>query len=516
MGLAWLVTSLGLNLPGSLAELASPDYWQLPGELLLAGALVILMGRRLAWPLATLIAVLILVRVVDRLVWLWFGRELVLATDLELAVPLLEVASGGWRWLPLAMALAVLSAVIGLLAWPIAAGLGQLAGLPRWTTLVPLALLALTPLGAISGQGAAQAWVQAERYRDAANAEAAWLTARARDRSGELADQDLFAVLADTDVLVVFVESYGRSALDDPALAPLTAPGLDRLATAAAGSGLAMVSGWASSPTVGGQSWLAHATLASGIETRDQGGWRTYLRESDADLAHLFRRAGHATVMVQPAIVHPFPEAAGLGFDRLLFADDLGYRGERQGYVTMPDQFTLARVDALLADPARSRPVYGQVVLVGSHAPFTPLPPPLLPWEQVGDGQGFATDMNALTPAALWADPAALERAYGETMARTLDVLAGWLARPRARSSLILVLGDHEPAARVLGHAPTHDVPLHVLANDPRLLTPFQALGFVAGARPDPGMAPVPMAALRAVMLDGYGKSPASRHTPSS
>ena len=66
---ALLLASLGLNLPGSLAEAAQPWFWRPPVEFVLAVLLVILCGGRLgAWSaraMGACLAMMILVRIVD-------------------------------------------------------------------------------------------------------------------------------------------------------------------------------------------------------------------------------------------------------------------------------------------------------------------------------------------------------------------------------------------------------------------------------------------------------------------
>ena len=64
--------------------------------------------------------------------------------------------------------------------------------------------------------------------------------------------------------------------------------------------------------------------------------------------------AGWQTAAVMPAITLAWPEAAWFGYDRILAAADLGYRGRPFNWVTMPDQFTLAAFERQLLDP---RPV---------------------------------------------------------------------------------------------------------------------------------------------------------------
>ncbi|WP_027133551.1 hypothetical protein [Geminicoccus roseus] len=513
---ALVLTTLGLNLPNSLAELAMPRFWYLPVEFLLSAALVILAGRRLdpllPRVLGGVLALTILVRVADRLIWLWMGRELVLATDLELVTPLLEVSTAGWRYLPLALVGALLASMLLLVAWPVTRGLCALTRLPKKAAIAPVLVAALWFVGGpISAFGLDQIVGQVERLNHARAAQERFEQARSQDPWRSVAAGRLFPALREVDVLLVFVESYGRSAFDHPEVAPVARASLARLDAAAAASGKTLVSGYVRSPTLGGQSWLAHATAASGIRTTDQGGWRVYLQEADADLAHLFRRAGHPTFMMQPAIVRPFPEAARLGFDQLLFAKELGYRGPRPGYVTMPDQFTLARVERILEagddDPMIGR--YGQVALIGSHAPFTPPVPPILPWEDIRDGSVFTGQIPiGLSPALLWSDPPALRSAYAGQIADTIDVVASWAALPAKRPRLAIIMGDHEPAARVLGRDPGYDVPVHVLATSSWLVAPFERAGFIAGAIPDPAAPMLGMEDLRRLLLDGFAEVP--------
>ena len=510
-GLAGMVVTLGLNLPNSLDELMTPVFWSIPVELLLAAGAVVLAGRRadpfVARILSGILALMILVRVVDRLVWLWFGRELVLVTDTELVVPLLEVTTAGWRYLPLAGLVAIVVSCALLLAWPVRHGLSALTRLPRAAALIPL-LLATTWFvgGPVSVFGIDQVDKQATRYAYARAATQRFEAARLEDPWRGAPDDQLFPQLRGVDVLVVFVESYGRSSFDQPDLAAVVEPSLARLADAAAASGKTLLSGYVRSPTLGGQSWLAHATLASGIKITEQGGWRIYLQEADGDLAHLFRRAGHATFEVEPAIVHPFPEAARLGFDRMLFADDLDYRGPRPGYVTMPDQFTLSRVEEVLsASSSKGSGSFGQIVLIGSHAPFTPPVPPVVPWASIGDGRVFAGKIPpGPSPVRLWSNADQLRAAYAEQIAATLDVLASWAALPTARPRLVIMVGDHEPAARVIGGDPGHDVPVHILASSPDLVAPFRKARFVDGPTPNPSAPPRGMEDLRGILLDGF------------
>ena len=213
----------------------------------------------------------------------------------------------------------------------------------------------------------------------------------------EQARQDTLAglqdplALIDRDVLVIFLESYGRTSFDTPFFADTHLPRLRQGQQVLQDRGLAMASGFLTSPTHGGQSWLAHATLANGLWVNDQTRYQAAIASGRRTLFHHAADAGFRTAAVMPAIVRPWPEASTMGFQRILAAPDLGYRGQPFNWVTMPDQFTLAATDRLLRDGSDLRRLFAQIALISSHAPWTPVPE-MLPWEDLGDGTGIRRD----------------------------------------------------------------------------------------------------------------------------
>src|SRR5690606_12825891 len=75
--------------------------------------------------------------------------------------------------------------------------------------------------------------------------------------------------LGGADLILVFLESYGTAAFDNPAYAHPLQQHRARLGDAAAAAGRQVVSAFVRSPTFGGGSWLAHASLLSGIDVAD-------------------------------------------------------------------------------------------------------------------------------------------------------------------------------------------------------------------------------------------------------
>ncbi|WP_233488881.1 LTA synthase family protein [Rhodovulum sp. 12E13] len=292
----------------------------------------------------------------------------------------------------------------------------------------------------------------------------------------------------DRDLLVIFVESYGRASLDTPLYAPRTRATLNAAERALAEQGLAMRSGWLSAPTRGGQSWLSHATLATGLRIDGQTRYSAVLASGRRTLYDLAARSGRHAAAVMPAITLEWPEGIVLGFETILAADDLGYAGLPFNWVTMPDQYTLSALDRLLrdndADPAADRPLVAQVALVSSHAPWVPVPE-LVPWDEVGDGRIFDAMAQAGDPPdVVWRDRDRVRAQYGEAVDYALRTVFDWAARQGDAPPLLLVLGDHQAAPFVaLDDRP--DVPAHLIG-PPDLVAAAAAWGWGEGLVPAP------------------------------
>ncbi len=318
--------------------------------------------------------------------------------------------------------------------------------------------------------------------------------------------QNLFQAVKGKDIYVIFVESYGRSAVEDPQYKDVTSPMLAAIEKQIQAVGLQSASGWITSPTVGGLSWLAHGTLLSGLWVDSQARYDRLMISRQPSLNRLFSEAGWHSVAVMPAITMAWPEANYFGYDQILAASDLDYRGKPFNWVTMPDQYTLSALDRLAIKPAheRGQNVMAEIALISSHAPWTPVPK-LIDWNEVGDGSAF--DEQATSgdpPSVVWANPDRVRRQYIQTIDYSLATLGDFMAR-QGRGAIYIILGDHQPASIITGPGASRAVPVHIVAGDAKLLAPFLEAGFtggmtVSGARGEPRMDE-----LRSLLLGAFG-----------
>jgi hypothetical protein len=328
----------------------------------------------------------------------------------------------------------------------------------------------------------------------------------ARDPFAATDPDRVLGALRGHDVVLIFVESYGRGALDNPRFRPTTERTLTAIDAEIADAGLVARSAYLTAPMVGGQSWLAHASVLSGLWIDNQRRYQSLLTSPRRTLLHLADRAGWRTVGVMPAITLPWPESAYFGFDAVYEADDLGYAGRPFNWVTMPDQYTLSAFERLELAPSPRPPVFAQVALISSHAPWTPIPP-LIDWTELGDGRVFdrwATSGDP--PEVVWRDRDRIRDQYRQAVAYALAASGSFAARRGATEPLIVILGDHQPAAFVSEDETGRDVPVHLIG-PPALVAEIEDWGWSRGMIPADDAPAWPMDAFRDRFLAAFGSA---------
>ena len=287
------------------------------------------------------------------------------------------------------------------------------------------------------------------------------------------------------DVLLAFVESYGMSALDDPRYAPVLGPRLDALSARMAAAGLHVATGRLAAPTQGGQSWFSHLSLLSGLWVDNQLRYDLLLAGGRETLIDDFRRAGHRTAALMPANTLAWPEGERLGYDEIWTRRDIDYAGPALNWVTMPDQFTWSFLERRIRKSADPRPVFAELGLISSHAPWTPILPVLDDWDGIGDGAVFERWRGAgEAPHELWLDHERVREHFALSVDYAVHAATAYAERYVDARTLLLVMGDHQPAPLITGDGATRAVPVHAISGDPALIRPFLEWGFAPGARP--------------------------------
>jgi hypothetical protein len=195
-----------------------------------------------------------------------------------------------------------------------------------------------------------------------------------------------------------------------------------------------------------------------------------------------------------------------MGFDTVLAAADLGYRGEPFNWVTMPDQFTFAALDRRLRNGTDARPLFAQIALGSSHAPWVPVPD-LVDWDAVGDGRIFNAMARAGDPPdVVWRDRDRVRDQYRQAVDYALRVVFDYAARHAEDPPLIFVVGDHQ-AAGFVALDDRFDVPVHLIGPE-ALVVRAADWGWTDGLLPADDLAPRPMDRMRDLILRAYSDRP--------
>ena len=105
--------------------------------------------------------------------------------------------------------------------------------------------------------------------------------------------------------------------------------------------------------------------------------------------------------------------------------------------------------------------MFAEIDLVSSHSPWTRIPK-LIPRDDLGDGSIFDHPPVQKTNG---------EQARLRPLDRIHDELDRLVRATLGDENLVLIaLGDHQPASVVTGQGASHDVPISIIAHDPKVL----------------------------------------------
>lgn len=367
--------------------------------------------------------------------------------------------------------------------------------------------LQLAPGGPVASAGAVeQVYDDVRALRAGIEDRAAFEQRASSDRFTGTPGDPLLTGLAGKDVLLVFVESYGRTAVQNPSISPGVARVLDSGTRQLAEHGFAARSAFLTSSTFGAGSWLAHATLQSGLWVDDQQRYEQLLGRRRLTLTSAFRRDGWRTVFALPSVTSAWPEGETFyRYERLFDASDTGYSGPRFGWSLMPDQYVLDAFREAELMPRDRDPVMAEIDLSSSHHPWTPLPE-LVPWRALGDGSVFeGMREDDVSSRELLRDPKAVRAAYGRSVVYSLSSLISFVRTWPDPDLVVVLLGDHQPWSYITGPDPSHDVPVTILARDPEVLRRITGWGWDAGLRPGRDAPVWRMDAFRDRFLTAFG-----------
>lgn len=522
---ACLLVLFALNAPNAAGDLTPWALLRIPVEALFGIVLLVVLPARPARVVAVFagagLGLLIIMTILDAgfvavlarpfdpvLDWVLFSDAVAFLTD-----------SAGWVAALGAVAAAVVLAAAVLVLMTLAVlRVAHLVARHKTAAIRAVALLAPVWLGcAVLGaqivpgmpvaasSAAGLVYDHALQVRASVHDQQAFAAQAAADAFGDTPGEDLLTALRGKDVVVTFVESYGRAAVEDPEFASQVGAVLDAGNHRLGAAGFASRSAFLTSPVVGSGSWLAHATFLSGLRIDNQQRYRTLVSSDRLTLTSAFHRANWRTAAIMPGTTRAWPEAAFYGYDQVDDSRTLGYRGPHFSWSTMPDQYTLSAFERLLHAVPDRAPLMAQIDLTSSHAPWTPIPQ-LVAWTNVGDGSIYRGEASrGEPPQVLWRDPTRVRTAYRRSIEYSLHSLLSYLETYGGDDLVLIFLGDHQPAPIVTGEGAGRDVPITIVTRDRTVLDRISGWGWQDGLKPGPHAPVWPMDAFRDRFLTAFG-----------
>lgn len=505
--LAVMLVFLALVIPQEISRLTPGAFLRIPVEALAGIGLLLALRPRSARVLAPIagagLGLLMVLKTFDMGFLAVLSRPFDPVVDWALVEAGLvflsgSIGSAGTAGV-VALAAVVAAAVTGLMALSVRRIAGVVVRRRRAATRVLAVLtpvwLACAVLGAqivpdtpiASRSTASLAVHHALQVRSSVLDQEAFAAKVAADPFRTTPNDKLLTALRGKDVVVAFVESYGRSAVADPRMAPQVGAVLDDGTRRLAAAGYGSRSAFLTSSTAGGGSWLAHATFFSGLWIDNQQRYNTLVGSDRTTLTSAFRRANWRTTAVMPGTTEGWPEGAFFGYDKIHDLGTLGYRGPELGWATVPDQFTLSAFQRAERATPGHPPVMAELDFVSSHAPW-PLIPGQVGWDEVGDGSIYRTmPTEGDSRDAVWAKgDDAVRDAYRRSIEYSLNSLVSYVEKYGDENLVLVFLGDHQPAQVIAGEGAGRDVPVTIVARDKTVLDKISAWGWHDGLNPDP------------------------------
>ncbi|MGH8960913.1 MAG: hypothetical protein ACRDWT_06865 [Jatrophihabitantaceae bacterium] len=534
---AFLLVWFALVAPNQLDELTIGAFLRIPLEGLIVVAVGLVLPPRarpvMALVVGVVLALLAIVKLLDMGFFAEVDRPFNPVTD----------------WVSFGPAFGVLRDSVGQ-GWAVATVVGVIALVLALLVLVPLSVLRLTRLTArhrarstravavlgviwvvcaafglqdfggtrlASTSAAGLAYDQASAVRTAIRDQHTFSAAlTSNDPLRYQPADDLLTGLRGKDVLVVFVESYGRVAVQDSAFSPAVDDVLRAGTKSLDAAGFASRSAFLTSPTFGGISWLAHSTLQSGLWVDNQQRYNQLVASNRYTLSDAFKRAGWRTVSDIPSDNRAWPQGTSFyHYDKLYNSLNVGYEGPKFSYAPVPDQYTLSTFQKLELDKANRAPIMTEIDLVSSHTPWTPLPH-MVGWNQLGDGSIYdGMPEQGQSPSVVWRHASQVRTLYGQSIQYSLSALISFVQTYHDKNLVLVVLGDHQPATVVSGSGAGHDVPISIISHDPSVLNRISSWGWQDGLLPSPDAPVWPMDSFRDRFLHAYGTHPPTPASPS-
>ncbi|MET7602031.1 hypothetical protein ABZS96_05780 [Streptomyces avermitilis] len=535
--LAWTATGIAVALvlfallvPNDLARFTPSRFVRIPAEGILGAALLLVLPpkpRRIAAVVGGVgLGLLTILKFLDMGFYWSLERPFDLVLDwvlLDDAESFLKDSIGGGGALAVVVGVIALAvAVVALMTWSVVrltrlmASRRHFAGrtlLVLGTAWMTCSVLTLEVAGVPVASRSAATLLEnrADAVRAGIKDGRAFAQQASVDAFADTPSDQLLTGLRGKDVIFAFIESYGRSAIDDPAMTEPINETLTAKTKELSDAGYSSQSAWLRSPVAGAGSWLAHSTFLSGLWIKNQQRYRNLTSGNRMTLTEAFRRTdAWRTVGIMPGVTRAWPEGKFFGLDHIYDSRQLGYQGPKFSWSPVPDQYSLAAFERLEHGKKHSKPLMSEIILTSSHNPWAPIPK-TIPEDQVGDGSVYDAIHDAgKDPKEVWKDPAKVRDEYRKAIQYSVTSLVDYVAKHGNKNTVLVFLGDHQPNRTVTGDKAGRDVPIAIVAHDQGVLDRISDWNWTDGLKPATDAPEWRMDTFRDRFLTAYGPKPTS------
>jgi hypothetical protein len=107
-------------------------------------------------------------------------------------------------------------------------------------------------------------------------------------------------------------------------------------------------------------------------------------------------------------------------------------------------------------------------------------------------------------PSVVWRSAQKVKAVYGQSIRYSLNSLFSFVANSHDKNLVVVALGDHQPGTTASGHNASHQVPISIIAHDPKVMDQISSWGWQNGMLPDPKAPVWPMDSFRNRFLTAY------------
>ncbi len=291
--------------------------------------------------------------------------------------------------------------------------------------------------------------------------------------------------IQDKNIHIFIVESYGTTVFTNPHHFKRMEDFYQQQESLLQQEGFSILSHAYNSTTFGGTSWLADATLLSGIELRTQSHYDQVVKQGTGNLLHLLARANYRRILSAPGTNFMTDDYTGFyNYDTYILQDDFEYSGPFFTFGELPDQYQLHYIHSKIIDHSSSQPHFVQYILCSSHVPWNYIPPYIDPWEELDNGNIYYDRERNTWYDNSWAAGSELFEGYTHSIRYSLESVFGYARTHLDQDDIVIVIGDHQPKFPVSEKEAGFGVPIHIIGKDRSILLPFLRYGYELGILP--------------------------------